>query len=92
MPCIGLPTADLGETHSLQKACKHAEVSFRHILHVRFVRFVRFVCFARFVRFVSFASLVEYNEPSKCIFFHVLCSDFSFFKVKIILIKSKLTT
>ena len=84
MPRIGLPTADLGETHSLQKARKPAELSFCHILHVRFGRFVRFVRFARFVycvRFVSFFSFVECNEPSKRIFLHVLCSDFSFFKV-----------
>ena len=39
MPRIGLPTGDLGETHSLQKACKPvAEVSFYPIFNVRFVK------------------------------------------------------
>ena len=66
MPHIDLPTADLGETHSLQKAHKPvAEVSF-----VLLSMFVSFVCFVRFVRFV------EHNKPSKpylSITFYWLC-------------------
>ena len=56
MPCIDLPTADLGETHSLQKACKPvAEVSFA--LLSMFVSFLSLVSFASFVSFISLVSL-----------------------------------
>ena len=63
MPRIDLPTADLGETHSLQKARKPvAEVSFALLF-----MFVSFVSFALFVSFVLFRSFrfVEYNKPSR---------------------------
>ena len=56
MPRIGLPTADLGETHSLRKARKPV-MSFCPTLHVHFVCLAPLVCFV-------FVHFVEYNKPN----------------------------